>query len=167
LFGLSLTPQYIPNSIFDPVLLSSYSLSIATTVVSTVIIVIQILMVSRMPGSSCQLTSAMEIIVESAALYSISALVYTPIVAQLSAATAHVAMYQLYADIFFAYMAIESSFLSFPSSSPNSSLQNFAPALIMLRVVLGRACPDTEWSGKISGLQSNSASGIPLHESVC
>ena len=30
----------------------------------------------------------------------------------------------------------------------------------MLRVVLGRARPDTEWSQKISGLQFNSAPGI-------
>jgi hypothetical protein len=30
----------------------------------------------------------------------------------------------------------------------------------MLRVVLGRARPDTEWSGKISGLQFNSAPGV-------
>jgi hypothetical protein len=29
----------------------------------------------------------------------------------------------------------------------------------MLRVVLGRARPDTEWSGKISGLRFNSAPG--------
>ena len=30
----------------------------------------------------------------------------------------------------------------------------------MLRVVLGRARPDTEWSGKISGLQFNTAPGV-------
>ena len=30
----------------------------------------------------------------------------------------------------------------------------------MLRVVLGRARPDTEWSGKISGLQFSSAPGV-------
>jgi hypothetical protein len=30
----------------------------------------------------------------------------------------------------------------------------------MLRVVLGRARPDTKWSGKISGLQFNSAPGV-------
>jgi hypothetical protein len=30
----------------------------------------------------------------------------------------------------------------------------------MLRVVLGRARPDTEWSGKISGLHFNSAPGV-------
>jgi hypothetical protein len=31
----------------------------------------------------------------------------------------------------------------------------------MLRVVLRRARPDTEWSGKISGLHFNSAPGVP------
>jgi hypothetical protein len=30
----------------------------------------------------------------------------------------------------------------------------------MLRVVLGRARPDTEWSGKISGIQFNPAPGV-------
>jgi hypothetical protein len=30
----------------------------------------------------------------------------------------------------------------------------------MLRVVLGRARPDTEWSAKISGLRFNSAPGL-------
>jgi hypothetical protein len=30
----------------------------------------------------------------------------------------------------------------------------------MFRVVLGRARPDTEWSGKISGLRFNSAPGV-------
>ena len=30
----------------------------------------------------------------------------------------------------------------------------------MLRVVLGRARPETEWSGKISGLQFNSIPGV-------
>jgi hypothetical protein len=31
----------------------------------------------------------------------------------------------------------------------------------MLHVVLGWARPDTEWSGKISGLHFNSAPGVP------
>ena len=34
----------------------------------------------------------------------------------------------------------------------------------MLRVVLGRARPDAEWSGKVSGLQFKSSPGI--HESA-
>jgi hypothetical protein len=101
----------------------------------------------------------MEIIVESAALYAISALVYTPMLAD-SSPDASVATYYLYAEMLFAYMAVECH-LSYPlSSSPDCSSQNFAPALIMLRVVLGRARPDTEWSRKISGLQFNFSPGI-------
>jgi hypothetical protein len=37
-------------------------------------------------------------------------------------------------------------------SFPNYPFQNFTLALIMLRVVLGSARPDTEWSGRLSGL---------------
>jgi hypothetical protein len=45
--------------------------------------------------------------------------------------------------------------------SPDSPSQNFAPALIVLRVALGRARPDTAWSRtQISGLQFNSAPGV-------
>jgi hypothetical protein len=36
----------------------------------------------------------------------------------------------------------------------------------MLRVVLGRARPDTEWSGKISGLQFNTYPGGGTQASV-
>jgi hypothetical protein len=47
------------------------------------------------------------------------------------------------------------SWLHIPFNSP----QDFAPILIMLRVALGRARPETEWSGKISGLEFNSNPG--------
>jgi hypothetical protein len=157
--GLDITPQFIPNSIYIPVQLSAYSLSVATTVLSTMIIVIRILMVSRMPGATDQPRIAMEIIVESALLYSISALVYTPMVAYWSLTTAP-AVYSQYAELFFVYMAVESIHHSSSSSGSNSTSQNFAPALIMLRVVLGRACPATKWSVKISGLQFNSVPGV-------
>jgi hypothetical protein len=63
-------------------------------------------MVSRMPGASRQPRIAMEIIVESAVLYSISALVFTPMLANLSPGTPLATYYQ-YADLFFAYMAVE------------------------------------------------------------
>jgi hypothetical protein len=33
--------------------------------------------------------------------------------------------------------------------------QDFAPVFIMLRVILGRARPETEWSSQISGLEFN------------
>ena len=68
-------------------------------------------MVSRMPGASYKPRIAMEIIVESAVLYSISALAYLSII---SSTSLNVETYALYADIFFAYMAVEShpSYLS-------------------------------------------------------
>jgi hypothetical protein len=44
-------------------------------------------------------------------------------------------------------------------SSPKFPLQDLALALIMLCVVLKRIHPDTEWSGKISGLQFSSTPG--------
>ena len=62
-------------------------------------------MVSRMPGASSQPQSAMEIIVESAALYSISALVYIPMI---TSDNKSIATYVLYPDVFFAHMAVES-----------------------------------------------------------
>jgi hypothetical protein len=133
--------------------LSSYSLSVVTTVLSTVIIGIRILKVSRMPGASRQPKTAMEIVVESAVLYSLSASVYILVVAF---AKASALTYQIYVQLFFDYMAVESHPSPHSSSSPNSPSQNFAPALIMLRVVLGRARPDIEWSGRISDLQFSS-----------
>ena len=106
LFGFDATPRMIPGSLYYAVQLSLYSLSIVTTVLSTAIIVIRILMVARLPGTSRRPRIAMEIIVESALLYSISALVYTPMLAD-SSPDASVATYYLYAQLFFAYMAVE------------------------------------------------------------
>jgi hypothetical protein len=100
----------------------------------------------------------MEVIIESATLYSISALVLTPMFANPSY-TAPNQTYYLYAELFFIYTAVKPRSSYLPILISNSALQNFAPALIMLRVVLGRARPDTEWSGKISDLQFGSTSG--------
>ena len=109
MFGIQVTPQVLPSDIIvNAVQLSSYSLSLVTTVLSTVIIVIRILMVSRMPGASRQPRTAMEIIVESASLYSISALVYTSILSFDTTFTSPSDTYQLYADVFFAHMAVAS-----------------------------------------------------------
>jgi hypothetical protein len=79
-FALDVTPQVISDNLVNAMIISSFVLSVITTILSSVIIVIRILMVSRMPGASRQPRIAMEIIVESAALYSISALVYTPMI---------------------------------------------------------------------------------------
>jgi hypothetical protein len=107
-FGFDVTPTLIPISIFNAVQITSYSLSLTTTVLSTVIIVIRILLVSRMPGTSSQPQVVMEIIVESAVLYSISALVYTPMISSITTSNGAGDTYELYADLFFAYMAVAS-----------------------------------------------------------
>ena len=65
-------------------------------------------MVTRMPGASRQPRIAMEIIVESAALYSISALVYTSILSSVTTFISASDTYGQYAGLFFAYMAVES-----------------------------------------------------------
>jgi hypothetical protein len=103
-FSFGVIPQFIPPSIYNPVALSSYSLSVATTVVSTVLIAIRILRVSRRQGASRQPQIAMEIIIESAVLYSISALAYTSMLSPFAPS----ATYELYGQLFFAYMAVES-----------------------------------------------------------
>jgi hypothetical protein len=104
-FGLDITPQFIPDTIYEAVLISSYSLSVVTAALSTVMIVIRILRVSRIPGASRQPRIAMEIVVESATLYSISALVYVVIISKTSL---NVETYEMYADVFFANMAVKS-----------------------------------------------------------
>ena len=111
MFSVNVTPLSISDKLPGAVLISSYSLSVATTILSTVIIAIRILTVSRMPGVSRQPSTAMEVVVESAALYSISALVYTPMLIHLSLShlpLAPTATYFEYADIFFTYMTVES-----------------------------------------------------------
>ena len=121
MFGFDVTSQSIPDNLGEAVLISSFTLSVVTTILSTVIITIRILSVSRMPGVSRQPSIAMEVVVESAALYSISALVYTPMLIHLSSSQlplAPTATYFEYADIFFTYMTVEShhSYLPVPIS---------------------------------------------------
>jgi hypothetical protein len=59
-----------------------------------------------MPGASHQPTIVVaEILIESAILYSISALVFTLMISPFAA---HAATYYIYAELFFACMAVES-----------------------------------------------------------
>ena len=107
-FSFHVTLLIIPLGIYNSVVISSYSLSVATTVLSTVGIVIRILKVSRMPGASRQPRIVMEIIIESAVLYSIAALAYTATLSSLVTSTTASVTYALYAEVFFGYMAVES-----------------------------------------------------------
>ena len=104
-------PAWIPPSIWSAVEVTTYALSVSTTTLSTIIIVIRILLVSRMPGASKEPHLAAEIITESAVLYTISALIYIGMIPGQSISFAlH------YADVFFAYMAVHP--LLFPDLHP-------------------------------------------------
>jgi hypothetical protein len=147
------SPAWIPSNIGHATQVTAYALSVGTTTISTVIIVTRILLMSRMsriPGASKQPRLAAEIITESAALYTISALIYLALIPRDY-------YYAEYANSFFAYMAVRP--LLFLAFHPFNSLQNFAPVFIMLRVALGRARPETEWSGKMSALEFSSNPG--------
>jgi hypothetical protein len=86
-------------SIGRAIQVTTYALSVGTTTISTIIIVTRILLVSRMPGASKQPRLAAEIITESAALYTISALIYVAMVpGSLD--------YGPYVNPFFTYMAV-------------------------------------------------------------
>jgi hypothetical protein len=106
-FIFEATQEPISNGTFNAVEIISYSLSVVTTTLSTVLIVVRILMVSRMSGTSRRLRIAMEIIVESAVLYLISALVYTLMLSSIPTFAAS-PTYYAYADILFAYMTVAS-----------------------------------------------------------
>jgi hypothetical protein len=64
-----------------------------------------------MPGTTPQPRKAMEIIVESAALYSISALVYIPMIASTTGISINLT-YHLYAELVWTYMGVGLSPLS-------------------------------------------------------
>jgi hypothetical protein len=91
-------PAWIPANICYAVEITTYALSVGTTAACTIIIVARILLVSRMPGASKQPHLAVEIITESAALYTISALVYIGMIQRQSN--------NPYTNIFFSYMAV-------------------------------------------------------------
>jgi hypothetical protein len=105
LFGSDLSPIFFPSEIVNPLYISSYALPVAATVLSTLLIVWQILIVLRMPGASHRPLTALEIVVESAALYSVSALVLLALVVCSDSDTYYQTVY-LYAHEFFIYMAV-------------------------------------------------------------
>jgi hypothetical protein len=140
--------------------MSTYALSVASTILSTILIVVRILYVARIPGTTRQPYTVIEVVVESAALYSISALIY---IVMLHEWIVNLSLMDLYGEIFCSNMAVSKISLESLSSSTDILFlsQNISPALIMLRVVLRRAYPDAnrEWSDKMSELQFGSTGG--------
>jgi hypothetical protein len=104
LFGFTVSSTVeAANAIWLPLNLSNIILSLVTTILSTLIIVIQILRVSRLPGVSRQPYTAIGIIIESAALYSVASLVYIPISTVNSNG---LLMAVLYAEMFYKQAAV-------------------------------------------------------------
>ena len=104
-FGLLVSPDVrskVTADQLDAWVTANVSFSVATTVVSTLTIVIRILRVTRLPGTKLS-SSAVEIIVESAALYAVSSLVYLGL-SQPTSMTTDVRFF--YAQVFFSTMAV-------------------------------------------------------------
>jgi hypothetical protein len=78
-FAIEISPNVVVSvAIWNVLDVGNVALSVATTVVCTIFIVIRISTVSRMEGATSQLSRAMNIIVESAALYTVASLIYLP-----------------------------------------------------------------------------------------
>jgi hypothetical protein len=104
-FAIQVYPAWLPLKTGSAVQATTYTLSVCTTTLSTIIIAIRIILVSRMPGASKHPRLAAEIITESAALYTISALIYIAMIPGNY-------YWAPYTRVIFAYMAVR-SLLSF------------------------------------------------------
>jgi hypothetical protein len=130
LFGLEVAPKDY-SSIARPVDTANISFSVSTTILSTLIIVIRIIMLSRMSDSARHTEgwhhqnpsrTAIEIIIESAALYALASLAYIPVDAMINGFTSKPETYYMYVQLFWSDMAV-SSFPNTPSLlSAGSSL---------------------------------------------
>jgi hypothetical protein len=100
------SPSFFATSITVPLNLSNVALSVSTTLVATLLIAIRIFSVSRVPGASRRSLVGLEIIVESAALYSIAGLLYIAFVAGIVEERIAASLGINYAEVVFAYMAV-------------------------------------------------------------
>jgi hypothetical protein len=102
-FIILVYPAWISENAAAAVQSTTYALSVGTTTTSTIIIVTRILLVTRMPGTSKKVHLVVEIITESAALYTLSALIY---IGMIHGTYYGVVINTLYAGVFFGYMAV-------------------------------------------------------------
>jgi hypothetical protein len=137
----------------NTILVTHVTLSVATTLLSTVFIIYRILSAARLRRCE-QSRGAIEVMVESALLYSVASIIYMALVS-----SSKTMMASMYADAFFeAMMVCLSHFVVVRILM--CALQSIAPALIMLRVVLGRARKDSEWHHLSSGWRTSTATAM-------
>ena len=118
------SPSFFASSITVPLNLSNVALSVSTTLVATLLITIRIFSVSRIPGASRRSLVGLEIIVESAALYSIAGLAYIAFVAGVVEEKTVASLGINYVEVVFAYMAV--------------SFQHFLPFLFFCPCLMQR-----------------------------
>jgi hypothetical protein len=104
---MTVSPVLYPDSVFVPIELSNISLSVASTVMSTSIIALRIIRVSAMSGTTSRPRIVVKVIVESATLYAVSAMVYIFITAF---PRDDISAYGNYAEFIFANMAVRSNY---------------------------------------------------------
>jgi hypothetical protein len=106
-FAIEISPNVVVSvTIGNALDIGNVVLSVATTVVCTTFIVIRILMISRMEGATGQLSQAVNIIVESAALYTIASLVYLPFDALGNEGSPVILTYINYISLILAFIAV-------------------------------------------------------------
>lgn len=108
-FGLEVSPVPFPDKVGQALLISNIASSVASTVMSTLIITVRILQVPRTSDASQSRWSyaIIEIIVESAAIYATSGLVYLPFL--LNKRSDNRAIQAGYIDTFFVYTTVSDS----------------------------------------------------------
>ncbi len=120
------------------------SCNLATTILCTLLIIYRIITVSHRGMGIQSFRGIIEIIVESALIYSIALLVYIILVVCNS-------LEGEYFDVLAAYTRVRFIHLHFYTLvSMFTSLQGIAPTLIVGRVAAGHARPDESWEGSIS-----------------
>jgi hypothetical protein len=100
--------QLPPSGIIPALGITNVTLSVATTILCTLIISAKIMLNSKMllestSGRNSDANFIVKIIVESAALYSISSLAYIPLI---TLSSVEASTYALYVDLFFGNMAV-------------------------------------------------------------
>jgi hypothetical protein len=105
-FILDIIPPLIPGELMSALWITNSALSVATTLLCSLIIVARIFIVSRLPGATRQPIKAAEIVIESAAFYSITTLIWIPIFNTPSAVT-----YAIYVDVFYTLAIVCGIFL--------------------------------------------------------
>jgi hypothetical protein len=147
--GISISPHSFTAVTVEGLSVANKALSVSTVILTSLLIATRIINVSHnskgalLTQGQPSLRTVVEIIIESAAVYSIAALVFV-IGDALATVQLSAVLWVEYASIIFQNMAVRPPPLSltFIFIPP----QIIAPTVIILRVTFGQARPEAEWS---------------------